>query len=104
MDLNKFKTLVEKWISGQNVRLSGVALLHDGRKETWSASLIVDGDGSWPEPSVENIPIAKRLCEGGNAISSEFVFDTLHYVQFIMTPDTRAKRWQAQWSFRGYNY
>lgn len=104
MDLKTFKSLIEKWIQHQNVRLSGVALLNDGYKEIWSASLIVDGEGSWPAPEIANIEQARSLCENGNAVSSEFLYNNLSLIQFIMSPDTCAKRWQAQWTFRGSNY
>lgn len=105
MDLNKFKILIEKWLENTNAKLSGVALLSDGKQHLWSASIIVlPQQGSWKEPSVENLDYTRNLCEGGNAPNSEFLFATLQYVQFIMNPDTKAKRWQAQWTFRGPHY
>lgn len=104
MDLRKFKNLVEKWVLHQNVKLSGVAVLHDGNQEIWSASLIYDGSGSWPEPKVENIEQARYLCSDGNTVTSEFAFYNLTMVEFIMQPDASAKRWQVQWLFRGFGY
>lgn len=100
MDLGKFKSLVEQWIQQKNLRLSGVALLSDGTNEIWSASLIVDGEGPWPTPDAVNIEDARQLCADDLAMLSDFTFHDIQLIQFIMSPDTRAKRWQVQWTFR----
>lgn len=101
MDLEKFKDLVETWTSGQNIKLSGVAITYDGERELWSASLIYDGPGSWPAPSEDKelITKVKLLCVE-KPLSLEFELFDVNFISFIMTPDIKAKRWQCKWFFR----
>lgn len=105
MDLQQFKIIVEKWLDSTNATLSGVALLNDGHQELWSASIIVKENepGIWKAPSIENLAYTRTICETGIAPTSDFTFAVLQYVTFIMNPDTKAKRWQIQWTFRDSN-
>lgn len=100
MNLETFKTLVQKWIEKNfdNVELSGVAEVIDDSELRWSASLAVVKDGSFPSIRPENIKEVRRLCQElpleGGTLSFVYV------IRFIMGPDLRSMRWQVQWLFR----
>lgn len=84
-----------------NINISGVALIvTEAHEQLYSASLIVEGSGVVPYPSVEHISLMKSVMQRSPACGY-----SLHYIQYVsaLFKDEKLLRWQAQYTVSADN-